>query len=193
MFDQVMVDLETLDSAPTALIVAIGAIIMDFERLALGEEFYAVIDLEKPLLPGFTISPATVNWWMKQSEQARDIFNRPYGYTMLAALGQFRDFVLQCGLKATIWGNGATFDNMILRHAFEKCGLEYPVSYRNDLCYRTMRRMIPTNTNFDASEVAHNALDDARRQARCLLQMVGTLRGLNSTTSCDKPNPSAKS
>ena len=38
-----------------------------------------------------------------------------------------------------IWGNGAGFDNTLLRQAYEVNSREVPWAFRHDRCFRTLR------------------------------------------------------
>lgn len=183
MFDHVMVDLETLDSRETAVILSIGAVRFSLDPPELiTPEFLGLIDAEDCQRYGLTIGANTVRWWMGQSEEARKALYQvkaPYADLTLhpalleVALKVFNQFILDVP-DTKVWGNGATFDNMILRNAFRACEIKPAWSYRNDLCYRTMKTMFPTSVPLieknpaQPSGVPHNALDDARRQAKRL-------------------------
>lgn len=74
-----------------------------------------------------------------------------------------------------IWGNGATFDNMILRNAYLATGQRQPWNFRDDVCFRTVKYLFPLKKEFQG--VRHHALDDARNQAKYLIKAVkGKLR-----------------
>jgi 3' exoribonuclease, RNase T-like len=64
-----------------------------------------------------------------------------------------------------------------LRHAYEACGIKAPWSYRYDFCYRTMYRNFPSAEPYRAEGVKHNALDDARSQAKHLISIMKRLKG----------------
>jgi hypothetical protein len=66
-----------------------------------------------------------------------------------------------------IWGNGSTFDNVILRSAFAAAGLEYPVRFWADQCYRTKKNEAPGVPMIREGQ-HHKALDDAISQAKHL-------------------------
>lgn len=161
----VMVDLETMGNGPQAAITAIGA--MEFARGSadLGESFYVTIDLESSVAHGGVMDASTVLWWMQQSEAARAEFKRK-GMDIVDALCKFDAWLQRRAPKKElrIWGNGATFDNVILRSAYVNCLLPVPWMYYNDRCYRTMKNEHP-EVPFRSVGVAHNALDDAKAQA----------------------------
>lgn len=70
-----------------------------------------------------------------------------------------------------IWGNGANFDNTILRRSYERQGIPCPWRYYNDRDVRTIVELGKA-IDFDARTAIpfegerHNALDDARYQAK---------------------------
>jgi hypothetical protein len=178
--NHIMLDLETLDSGPTAAIVSIGAVRMDFENLALLDDFYRMVDARSCEEYGLKIGADTVLWWLAQSEQAWLALTYPNRLSLPEALGGFSNWA---GVSPVIWGNGATFDNVILRNAYRAARargalVAYPASYRDDLCYRTMRRMFPLKAGAPDGNVGvrHNALDDARAQAVTLLAILKGLR-----------------
>lgn len=169
----IMVDLETMGTGTNAAIIAIGAVKFDTENFTLGDEFYEVVDLESSVEAGGVIDPSTVLWWMKQSDEARAEF-RKEGRSINYALWAFVNFMTtKEGSKSEVqlWGNGATFDNVILRTAFENIHGGATSMFWGDRCYRTMKNMYP-NIPMNFEGVAHNALTDAKNQAQHLLDIL---------------------
>ena len=157
----VMVDLETLSSRKDAGVVAIGAVEFDFDSGELGKEFSCrVVPDER-----FHISGDTFLWWLQQSEAARQALLQEPRLSVCDACEQFRQWYPK---GAALWGNGATFDNVILRHAYEVSGVKPPWHYRDDRCFRTLAAMLP-KAPWPSEGVAHDALDDAKRQAKYLV------------------------
>ena len=178
--EHIMVDLETLSAREDAAILSIGAVRFDLDELKVGDanqEFYVVVDGADCQRHGLRVDFDTVRWWMTQDKAAQAAaFQR--GESLEFALVMFDTFVTKVK-DSVVWGNGATFDNMILRSAFRACKIPYPVSYRNDLCYRTIRRMFPLTEEEQsplAPVVAHKSLDDARSQAQKLVATFCKLR-----------------
>jgi exodeoxyribonuclease VIII len=110
---------------------------------------------------GLKMDASTVMWWMKQSDQARAAFNEK-GVSLSTALSDFMDWLDD---KALVWGNGATFDNVILDNAYRATGLTKPWKYNADRCYRTLKALYPQVPAGERSGTYHNALDDAKHQA----------------------------
>lgn len=164
----IMVDLETLSTAPNAAIISIGACKFNFKTGRIGPTFYGVIEINSTLNYGMHIDSDTVQWWARQSEEARKIFETR-GETVYGVLKDFKRFVGNANV-ANIWGNGAAFDNVILTQAYKAVGIERPWKYWGDRCYRTIKAMYP-QIKPERIGVAHNALDDARTQAKHLIEI----------------------
>ncbi len=171
----VMVDLETMGKKNNAPIVAIGAVVFDPATGSIGESFYKVVCLESSVNWGAVIDPSTVIWWLKQSSEARSAIVNDDTIPLQDALLQFREFVsdnVAGGSKmAQVWGNGASFDNSILRSSYDCIAEDYPWEYWNDRDVRTMVELgqaisfdPKTTIPFEGSR--HNALADAIHQAR---------------------------
>ncbi|HID4503045.1 TPA: 3'-5' exoribonuclease domain-containing protein [Klebsiella pneumoniae] len=171
----VMVDLETMGKKHNAPIVAIGAVVFDPATGSIGESFYKVVCLESSVNWGAVIDPSTVIWWLKQSSEARSAIVNDDAIPLLDALLQFREFVSDNvaggSKKAQVWGNGASFDNSILRSSYDCIAEDYPWKYWNDRDVRTMVELGHA-INYEPQKAIpfegerHNALADAIHQAR---------------------------
>ncbi|HBQ7337808.1 TPA: 3'-5' exoribonuclease, partial [Klebsiella pneumoniae] len=132
----VMVDLETMGKKHNAPIVAIGAVVFDPATGSIGESFYKVVCLESSVNWGAVIDPSTVIWWLKQPSEARSAIVNDDAIPLQDALLQFREFVSDNvaggSKKAQVWGNGASFDNSILRYSYDCIAEDYPWEYWND-------------------------------------------------------------
>jgi hypothetical protein len=179
--NHVMLDLETLDNTPTSVIVSIGAVSMDLDKLKLtGDEFYQVVDPVSCQKMGLTIGADTVRWWLQQATDAKSIFRETAEKVrdLPASLRLFTGWCSGSGFvkEVAMWGNGATFDNVILRNAYKACDLEAPWSFRQDFCYRTMWRNFSQDQKYKPIGVKHNSLDDARNQAIALVDIMRRLK-----------------
>lgn len=175
-----MVDLETMGSGPTAAIVSIGCVPFDRESLTVSQdEFYTVVDLESSLEAGLTAESSTILWWMTQSEEARtELFSRRRAqlYEALSALRYWMAGLVPAKNDRKVWGNGAAFDNVILSSAYKAVGLETPWNFWNDRCFRTMKNEFADVPLPDRAGLHHKAVDDARYQAECLVEIFRSVR-----------------
>lgn len=169
----IMVDLETMSIKPNAAIVAIGAV--KFGAEGLGSNFYKIIDLDSSVKAGGHIDPKTIMWWMQQSSEARKKLTCEDAVSLFSALQDFSKFV---GAKkeAKIWGNGASFDNVVLATAYDSVNLERPWNFWNDRCYRTMKSVFGNGIEYVEPEIKHDALEDAKAQAAHLCKIMTVIQ-----------------
>ncbi|EFC0428378.1 3'-5' exoribonuclease [Escherichia coli] len=167
--DHLMIDLETMGKNPDAPIISIGAIFFDPQTGDMGPEFSKTIDLETA---GGVIDRDTIKWWLKQSREAQSAILTDE-IPLDDALLQLREFIDENSGEffVRVWGNGASFDNVILRRSYERQGIPCPWRYCNDRDVRTIVELGKA-IDFDARTAIpfegerHNALDDARYQAK---------------------------
>ncbi|EER8432921.1 3'-5' exoribonuclease [Escherichia coli] len=167
--DHLMIDLETMGKNPDAPIISIGAIFFDPQTGDMGPEFSKTIDLETA---GGVIDRDTIKWWLKQSREAQSAIMTDE-IPLDDALLQLREFIDENSGEffVQVWGNGANFDNTILRRSYERQGIPCPWRYCNDRDVRTIVELGKA-VDFDARTAIpfegerHNALDDARYQAK---------------------------
>lgn len=175
----IMLDLETMSIEPNAAIVAIGAVV--FNQRCIVKEFYQKISLESSMQLGLHIRAETVLWWLAQGEQARKEIYEPSNKQplkeALMLLSSWWGVSNGLGLDVPVWGNGAAFDNVVLRSAYTACGWGAPWAFRSDRCFRTARAMFP-ELNLEFEGAKHNALEDARYQAKYLMRLAETHGGL---------------
>ena len=169
VWNHLSVDLETMGTNPDAPINSIGCKFFDPATGEMGPEFSKAIDLETS---GGIIDRKTIKWWAKRSREAQSaIFTDEI--PLDDALLQLREFINENSGESfvQIWGNGANFDNVILRRSYERQGIPCPWRYYNDRDVRTIVEL-GNSIGFDVrmaipfEGVPHNALDDARHQAK---------------------------
>ncbi|EEU4007844.1 exonuclease, partial [Escherichia coli] len=134
--DHLMIDLETMGKNPDAPIISIGAIFFDPQTGDMGPEFSKTIDLETA---GGVIDRDTIKWWLKQSREAQSAIMTDE-IPLDDALLQLREFIDENSGEffVQVWGNGANFDNTILRRSYERQGIPCPWRYYNDRDVRTI-------------------------------------------------------
>jgi len=169
--NNVMVDIETLATSHNATILSIGAVRFDLETGELGEEFYINVD------PGSQrwreVDPDTVQWWSEQGPAAQAKLTEEPVVPLRTALIEFKKFL---NSKDKLWSNGPTFDEVIIRSAFDQLDGTFPLGYWASRCCRTefalgqylgVKKVKPT--------VKHDALADAIAQAQTVLNIRAEL------------------
>lgn len=165
-----MFDIETLDTKPTAIVLSIGAVL--FTEEGIKEKFYINLSMKEQLEKGRSLSESTFYWWMNQSQEASSALTKDV-FAVRSGLGQLMHWMkhtCQIDMKyVKVWGNGATFDNVIMRDLLTSYGYseEFLWRFYNDRCFRTY--VAEHNIEKVKPTVAHDALADAEAQTQTLL------------------------
>ncbi|MBJ9343006.1 3'-5' exoribonuclease [Citrobacter freundii] len=174
-YTHLMVDLETMGSGPDAPIVSIGAVYFDPSTGNTGAEFYQVVSLESSMSFGMKPDASTIQWWLKQSSEARSAILVDEAMGLRETLELLADFIAENAANGShtvqLWGDGCSFDNVILRRAYALTETPFAVPFWNDRDVRTMVELgksVGINPRFDIPFEGgmHNALSDARHQVK---------------------------
>lgn len=174
-YTHLMVDMETMGNSPDAPIVSIGAVFFDPSTGNTGAEFYRVVSLESSMSFGMKPDASTIQWWLKQSPEARSAILVDEAMGLLETLELLADFIAENAANGShtvqLWGNGCSFDNVILRRAYALTDTPFAVPFWNDRDVRTMVELgksVGINPRYDIPFEGdmHNALSDARHQVK---------------------------
>jgi len=161
-----MIDIETLATTPDAAIVSIGAVTFSTAPDPIDEELHISVSKASCREHGRRVDQDTLDWWRRQPQEARHILHG--GRTLPAALAELAGF---CDGVTEVWANSPAFDCTILESAYRAldCDATAPWDYWQCRDVRTLRKCAPAWPDDREHEgVAHDALDDARHQARCV-------------------------
>jgi len=167
----VMIDFETLDVAPSAVILGLGAVLFDLDSDEIDDDgFYASISISSNLAHGRTISEDTLVWWMGQDKEAQKVFTEPKKEPFDSAIRSFLDWYFDSDAQF-IWSNGADFDIPIMCHALAQLGETPPWKFWDARCVRTYKNLPGMRGVKVSNPQKHNAMSDALAQAR-LVQAI---------------------
>lgn len=155
--NHISIDIETLDTLPTAAITQIGVCSFDKEEI----KSTLNIHLDCATQHHGTASKATLDW-IKSKNLPRwegPTFNYKEACTIL------NHFLLNENFS-TIWCYGASFDFPILRIAYHHAKIDMPWHYRQERCLRTALAM----KNITLTNNSHDALEDAINQAKLMIK-----------------------
>lgn len=181
-----MIDLETLSTSPNAVILTLGAV--KFNRTPVNSNsgaptldslnsFYRRIEIESCIAKGLVVSPDTEEWWRSQNSEARhEAMEHKDRIPLVQALKEFSTWFL--GSK-NVWSHGATFDCVILEHAYRACGLDVPWMFWDARDTRTLYDVSGVVLKDFAVKVQHHALYDAYRQVLAALESLRRLQSKN--------------
>lgn len=163
----VMLDLETWGTRPGAALRSIGAVMFDPYVEGTGAEFYMNIDRDSCLRLGLHVDPDTERWWQQQSIDAQKSLERDQKPIDLVT-DNFHDwFRKNKGLW--IWSQGSNFDVVLWEAMAHLLRKTVPWKFWNARDTRTAYEMGKLDTRgIKRRGTYHNALDDAKHQARCI-------------------------
>lgn len=170
-YTDLMIDLETLGTAPGSVITQIGLCAFNSRDPSEGAEFEGALIHVNPqscLDLGMSVSWSTIQWWLQQDEAARMTMARPaVSCSLPDALEQLDQFILRSmAMGFFVWGNGSGFDVTLIEVAYRACNRAVPWSYRNVRDQRTLVNLAPCfSLKFPKPKVAHDAREDAIAQA----------------------------
>jgi hypothetical protein len=163
-----MVDLETLDTRPTSVILSIGAVLFDARGGQPSKRpYYRVLKLQSQLNRGRTVSESTLLWWADQSEAARAEVFRPAGRSH--PVEALQDLAAYLKPARRVWAQGP--DYVILTDMARQLGIKMPWAYNSVRDVRTIREeagmlesWAPADNDFDLTP--HHPVSD------CLWQVA---------------------
>lgn len=176
----VMIDVETLDTRPSAVLLSIAAVRFDVEEdVIYGDMLHVHVDIDSCLAAGRTVSGSTIMWWLDQSDEARSKLVNAPRHSLREALTMLSEFITP---EDRVWGNGASFDNAIMADAYRSLGMPQPWRYWGDMCYRTLKNVHSDIKKPPFTGTKHDALADAINQATHLQMIFKSLREKAPTT-----------
>lgn len=163
--NNVMMDIETFGTDSNSVVVSISAVKFDINTGEMGDTFEVGLDIQSQLDNGAVIDGDTVMWWLSQSKEAQEQLTKLDAIKVKRALSNFNAFLYIT--PDALWGNGANFDNVIVRNLYKRHGIEFRVPFWADRCVRTyvdMNKIYTSNFKFIGTK--HNGLDDCKHQIR---------------------------
>lgn len=169
-------DLETWGTRPGCAIRSVGAAMFDPHSMEIGSEFYANVSDASCEVAGLHRDQSTVDWWKKQSQQARDALTADQR-TLTEVVASFDDWWRK-NRAIFVWSQGANFDEPIWSAACHAIGRKTPWRFYDSRCTRT----VYDAAGFDPRSVRragthHNALSDAKHQALCVQKSYAKING----------------
>lgn len=170
----VMIDLETLGSTPGCAILSFGAVEFFPATSTLGQEFYAVVDVQSCFDAGLKAEGGAFYWWLMQSHEARTALVAP-SYTLAEVLASFIGYLYEPA-DTLIWAHGPSFDLAVLAAAFTATHQAKPWAFRNERDTRTILDLAG-GRKMPAIQAGHHALEDAKSQAREIMNCMHIIAG----------------
>ena len=164
--NHLMIDIETLDTRPSAVILSVAVLMFDPTTREQQELYSGNLDAGMQLLEGRTISLDTVKWWMQQDFEARQkAFACPTTIEWRTVHAELAAILNRDNVKH-IWANDPDFDCTILR---DFMGYDFKWPFYKHRSMRTIKALFPEAYNPPGKEygefVAHDPMEDCKKQA----------------------------
>lgn len=161
----VMFDLETLDTKPSAVILSLGAVKFDPKQKGIdpnADRLSMRLEIDPQTSMGRTVSDDTIAWWATQSKEAQEAaFSEEGRVSIEHAVDLFHKFVWN---SERVWSQGS-FDVNIMEHLYTSIGKPYAWQYWQVRDSRTLFDFV--DGNMDRTK-HHDAVEDAIAQAEAV-------------------------
>lgn len=152
---ELMLDLETLDTKPSAIVLSVGAVVWETkfnygtgkQEYEIKERFLRVLNIQEQADKHRTVSQDTILWWQRQDPTAREEAFNPVRQSCHRTLRDLRDFVDKCTNHPSpdkkvnaFWASPATFDFPIWEDLAMTFSNLVPWTYRQKYDVRTVVR-----------------------------------------------------
>ncbi|QMR77716.1 exonuclease [Enterobacter sp. RHBSTW-00175] len=175
LYTHLMVDIEAFGKKPDSPVVSIGAVFFDPATGNTGSEFYKIISLESSMAWGGIPDASTIIYWLRASPEARSELVMDDAIPLDDALLQLNEFITENAVDGAesvqVWGNGATYDNVLLAESYGRTGIPCPWKFWNNRDVRTiveLGKAVGYTPRYEIPFVGepHKAISDARHQVK---------------------------
>jgi hypothetical protein len=176
IFNNVMLDLETMGNKSNSVIVSIGAVEFDINNGVTNREFYSRVDFQSCLDIGLKVDASTVLWWLKQNENARIELTKEADH-IVKVLSDLNTWFSTCPKYFSLWGNGARFDIGLLEDAYVAASYnKLPWDFRDEMDVRTIVKRAPevkkqVIEEFKNKGIEHHPIFDCKVQIEYLTRI----------------------
>lgn len=161
-----MIDIESLDTTPDCVILTIGAVLFDPRRSGIIDKIEIRPTIEDQTeIYNRSINDATMEWWGKQSPEAiEEAMGDRDRVSFQDAMEQLYKF---CWNHDTVWSNGASFDIVVMEHAWRQLGKNSPWPFYKSRDTRTIYEVtgVSLKDKKYGTKTTHRAVEDAEHQA----------------------------
>ena len=172
MATNMMIDLETLDTRPSAVIFQVGVLVFkdvlggDIRGNLILEKKIFHLDILDQIMAGRTVDQDTVLWW---AEQNPDSWHRhPDEITKASDMFQEINELYVKHEVRSLWANSPFFDCVLMRSLREDLDIEWQFpSFRDDMDLRTLKKLFKMKgrkMETSGKQTTHNALSDCEDQ-----------------------------
>ena len=163
-------DLETLGTAPSSVVVSLG--MCYFDKSGIGETISFACPIQEQLDRGRTVTKGTLDFWFEQDRAVREaVFKNPVQVplSMVPSLLKARIDSITQGEEFRVWVKGMNFDPPIIEDICRQEGCDSPVPYWAWRDVRTLTDLVKKPPRDEEELPLHSAIHDAIYQANCII------------------------
>lgn len=164
MANDIMIDMETLDTSPFCAILTIGAVRFDPKGTGVVERLELRPTLEDQTdIYNRRVNDDTLRWWGEQSPEAiEEALGERDRISFAECMERLYKF---CWNRRAVWSNGAAFDVVVAETAFGQLGMRIPWPFYTVRDTRTLYEIAGVKLKDGGHVTTHKAVEDAERQA----------------------------
>lgn len=183
--NRLMLDIETLDTEPTAVVFQVGACVFDDSGDIFNKSLWHV-DILPQIIRGRTISLETQKFWMAQKEEAW--FRMPQEVTTVFQMFTDLNVMIDQKKVGEVWSNSPSFDAVIMRSLAKDFSASPAWDFRQDRDVRTLKK-IATFMGWggfnSVTATTHNAIEDAIDQTNAVVSAFEHLSDVRNMAAPD--------
>ncbi len=175
LFTDVMIDIETLDTTPSSVILSIGAVPFNIVDGEIGQEYSSKCNVSMQVRDGRTIGLETLKWWI---EQDANVLSKSLsgGEWVRRSIEYLNDFIAdKCVDEVRLWSNSPSFDLVILKSAVNN---PWPFPFWQERDVRTFVAIRSDMAKQFARRAKHDPVDDCLRQIEMVCAVYWDLNGI---------------
>ena len=163
-----MIELETLGTGSNSVVVSVGLVAFNISTGEILAELAIGLNLNQQIKTGGVIDGDTLEFHFAQAPDSIQKLAQRKVLDVKEGLELISNFIKANNIT-TLWGNGATFDNVILRNLYARHLKVFPLGFWTDRDLRTAVDIYNIDTRTVPFEgIKHYCLDDARHQVKLL-------------------------
>lgn len=168
------IDLETLDTCPSATVLSIGGVKFDpFSSNDPYDKFYYKVCVDDQDRLGRTTSDGTIEWWAKQDPAImEEAFDQTGAITVNELCDKLNRWVV--GVD-TFWGQGYGFDFTMLEDMYRNVERPIPWNFWQVRDSRTLLKLLHQDPRKRMQTNLHDAYADAYYQSKAIQIALGEL------------------
>lgn len=182
MNKSLMIDIETLDTKSSAIVLSVGACFFDLDnpnttiQELYQNSIYLELNPKEQENKNRTISIDTLTWWLNNDLNLKAFFEN-ISINTGRNLKLLSDFIISNQIKS-VWSKSPSFDMNILDSLFSDFNMTFPIGFRDRFDVRTVLeiRKLTEISKIKLQGNGHHALDDAINQTLMICNVLNHIK-----------------